>query len=150
RQRFMDRGLPVPPLVCCCAEHLPFPDGLFDLAVCNATLEFTRNHDQVLGECARTLEESGSLYISTVNRFSIVQDPYASLWGVGFLPRSLQARYVYWRRQASYENVRLLSLRELRALAGRHFAAVDIALPAVDGKLLQGLPWFTRLQGGIY
>lgn len=150
RRRFMDRGLPVPPLVCCCAEHLPFPDGMFDLAVCNATLEFTRNPDRVLTECARTLREHGSLYISTVNRYSIVQDPYAALWGVGFLPRSLQARYVRWRRQASYENVRLLSLGELRALARRHFAEVDVALPTVDGKLLQGLPWSTRLQGAIY
>jgi SAM-dependent methyltransferase len=150
RRRFLDRGLPVPALVCCCAEHLPFPDGLFDQAVCSATLEFTRDPNRVMSECARTLRSNGSFYVSTVNRFSIVQDPYASLWGVGFLPRSWQAKYVHWRRQASYENIRLLSLAELRALAGRHFAATEIALPAVDGELLHGLPWRTQLQGAVY
>jgi ubiquinone/menaquinone biosynthesis C-methylase UbiE/uncharacterized protein YbaR (Trm112 family) len=150
RQRFMDKGLAVPPLVCCCAEHLPFPDGFFDLAVCCATLEFTRDANQVLSESARTLRPHGSAYISTVNRYSITQDPYASLWGVGFLPRSWQARYVRWRRNASYENIRLLSLRELRARARRHFAEAEIALPAVDGELLRELPWRTRLQGAVY
>jgi ubiquinone/menaquinone biosynthesis C-methylase UbiE/uncharacterized protein YbaR (Trm112 family) len=150
RQRFLDKGLTVPPLVCCCAEHLPFPDGLFDLAVCSATLEFTQDANQVLSECARTLRPHGFLYISTVNRYSITQDPYAALWGVGFLPRSWQARYVHWRRKASYEHIRLLSLRELRTLASRHFAEAEIALPVVDRELLSGLPWRNRLQGAAY
>jgi SAM-dependent methyltransferase len=150
RQRFLDKDLPVPALVCCCAEHLPFPDRWFDLAVCNATLEFTQNPEQVLSESARTLGKSGCLYISTVNRFSITQDPYSALWGVGLLPRSWQARYVRWRRNANYENTRLLSLRELHALGSRHFAEVQVALPAIDGELLQGLPWRTRLQGAVY
>jgi SAM-dependent methyltransferase len=150
RRRFLDKALPVPALVCCCAEHLPFADGLFDQAVCSATLEFTRDPNQVLSECARTLRPNGYLYISTVNRYSIVQDPYASLWGVGFLPRSWQTGYVRWRRQASYENIRVLSLRELRALTSRHFAAAEIVLPSVDDELLQELPWRMRLQGAVY
>src|SRR5207244_13119465 len=65
RRRFLDKRLPLPALVCCCAEHLPFPDGLFDQAVCSATLEFTRVPKQVLSECARTLSAKGFLYIST-------------------------------------------------------------------------------------
>jgi ubiquinone/menaquinone biosynthesis C-methylase UbiE/uncharacterized protein YbaR (Trm112 family) len=150
RQRFLDKQQAVPPLVCCCAEYLPFPDGIFDLAVCSATLEFTRDANQVLSECARTLRSHGSVYISTVNRYSITQDPYASLWGVGFLPRSWQARYVRWRRNASYENIHLRSLRELRSLASRHFTEAEIALPAMDRELLRGLPWRARLQGAVY
>jgi ubiquinone/menaquinone biosynthesis C-methylase UbiE/uncharacterized protein YbaR (Trm112 family) len=150
RKRFMDKGVPVPSLVCCCAEHLPFPDGMFDLAVCSATLEFAQDPDQVMSECARTLRKNGHLYISTVNRFSVTPDPYASLWGVGFLPRSWQARYVRWRRKASYENIRPLALPELHALAGRHFAKAEVALPAIDGELFQELPWLTRLQGALY
>jgi SAM-dependent methyltransferase/glycosyltransferase involved in cell wall biosynthesis len=150
RRRFMERGLPTPPLVCCCAESLPFPDGMFDLTVCCATLEFCREPDRVLAEAARCLLPSGAMYISTVNRFSIAQNPYAGLWGVGFLPQSWQAPYVRWRRQASYENVRLLSLRQLKALAGRHFAGAVITLPVLDDEALRGLPWTTRLQGNAY
>jgi ubiquinone/menaquinone biosynthesis C-methylase UbiE len=150
RRRFLDAGLPVPPLVCCCAEHLPFPDGMFDLAVCCSTLEFTRDQDQVLAEAARVLTSKGALYLDTVNRFSIAQNPYAYLWGVGFLPRAWQAKYVRWRRQASFENIRLLSLRELRQLAGKHFGRVEVALPDIDNEALRSLPRLTRLQVGVY
>jgi ubiquinone/menaquinone biosynthesis C-methylase UbiE len=150
RRRFMDRGLPIPPLVCCCAEHLPFPDGTFDLAVCSATLEFTRNQDQTLSECARALCRGGSLYLSTVNRFSIAQNPYVYLWGVGFLPRNWQARYVRWRRDASYENINLLSLGELRRMARKYFSAIEVGLPDIDDESLKQLPLFTRFQVGAY
>lgn len=150
RRRFMDAGLPEPALVCCCAEHLPFPDGTFDLAVNCSTLEFTRDPDSVLAECARTLRDDGCLFVNTVNRYSIASDPYAYLWGVGFLPRAWQAGYVRWRRQASYEQIRMLSLRELSRLAARHFADIEVALPDIDDESLRRLPPFTRFQVGAY
>jgi hypothetical protein len=96
------------------------------------------------------LAEGGSVYLSTVNRFSVASNPYAALWGVGFLPRSWQASYVRWRRRASYENVRLLSLPQLEALARKHFAGTGVALPDVDDEAVRGLPLLTRLQAKIY
>jgi ubiquinone/menaquinone biosynthesis C-methylase UbiE/uncharacterized protein YbaR (Trm112 family)/glycosyltransferase involved in cell wall biosynthesis len=150
RRRFMEHGLPIPPLVCCCAEYLPFPDGLVDLTVCCATLEFCRDPNRVLAEAARTLSPTGAMYVSTVNRFSIAQNPYASLWGVGFLPDSWQARYVRWRRQASYENVRLLSLGQLKRMVSHQFADVEINLPTVDDEALHGLSRTTRIQVKLY
>ena len=117
RRRFMDKGLDVPALVCCCAEHLPFPHGTFDQIVCSATLEFARDQDRVLSECARTMSVTGSAYFSTVNRFSLAQDPYVYLWGLGFLPRSWQARYVRYRRGGGavlgHQGFSLLSLRAI-------------------------------------
>lgn len=136
RRRFMDKGIEMPPLVCCCAEHLPFPDAYFDLALLSAALEFTTDQERVLSECARILKQDGSLYVSTVNRFSITQDPYAYLWGVGFLPRSWQAPYVSWRRHATYKNIRLLSLPRLKRIAKRHFTTCEIALPDIDNESL--------------
>src|SRR5262249_26280469 len=150
RRRFLDAGLPVPPLVCCCAEHLPFPDGAFDLAVSSATLEFTRDPGRVLGECARVLAGGGAAYHGTANRFSLARDPYSCLWGVGFLPRAWQARYVGWRSGACYGQVRTLSLRRLRRLAREHFAAVEVRLADVDDDTLRRLPAFTRLQVRAY
>src|SRR5262249_19738206 len=90
RRRFRDLGLPEPPLICCCGEYLPFPDGSFDLAVSCATLEFTREPGRVLAECARTLATGGAVYLNTANRFSLATDPYTYLWGVGYLPRRWQ------------------------------------------------------------
>jgi SAM-dependent methyltransferase len=150
RRRFRDAGQPEPALVCCCAEYLPFPDGVFDLAVSYATLEFTRDPGRALAECARILRGDGALYLNTANRFSIAPDPYAYLWGVGFLPRAWQPGYVRWRRRASYEHIRPLSLGELKWLAARHFAALELALPDIADESLRRLPTFTRWQVRVY
>ncbi len=150
RRRFMDKGLPVPPLVCCCAEYLPFPDNSFDLIVTASTLEFVRDQERMLGECARTLTVDGALYVNTVNRYSIAKDPYAYLWGVGFLPRAWQARYVLWRRCARYESIKPLSLSELNKIAKKYFASREFALPDVDSEALREFSTSTRLQARIY
>lgn len=150
RRRFMDLSIPVPPLVCCCAEHLPFPDEMFDLIISSGTLEFVSDQNKTLSECARCMKDDGSLLINTVNRFSIAQDPYAYLWGVGFLPRSLQAQYVRWRRNAVYDNTRLLSFRELDLMAAKYFSKRTFFLPDIDDSSLNRFPSHTRLQVQIY
>ena len=150
RRRFMDKGMPVPPLVCCCAEYLPFPDDSFDLVVASSTLEFVRDQEKVLSEAARTLRDGGSLYLQTVNRYSLAKNPYAYLWGVGFLPRSWQARYVLWRRGASYESVRVLSLGEIKRMARAYFKQVEFALQNIDPAIVREFSPFTRFQAHAY
>jgi SAM-dependent methyltransferase len=140
RRRFRDLGLPPPTLVCCCAERLPFPDGAFDLAVSTATLEFTRDPQAALAEAARVLRPGTAFVVNTVNRYSLASEPHVGLWAVGFLPRRWQAPYVQWRRRARFENVRLLSLRELRRLAGAHFASIEVAPADVPDATLRTLP----------
>lgn len=150
RRRFRDRGLPEPPLVCCCAEHLPFADGQFDLAVCASTLEFCRDIGLVLAEAARVLTAEGAFYLDTVNRYSLARNPYADLWGVGFLPRAWQPAYVRWRRQTPFEMIRMVSLLELRRHVRRVFRQVEIQLPDVDDEVLGQLPPLTRFQVRAY
>ena len=146
RRRFMDLGVEVPPLVCCCAEFLPFADNSFDLIVASSTLEFVRDQPKVLSECARTLDKDGTLYLNSVNRFSLGKDPYAYLWGIGFLPRRWQAKYVRWRRDASYENVNTLSFGELKSIADEFFAAKSFSLPEVPESVLKEFSAGTRMQ----
>jgi ubiquinone/menaquinone biosynthesis C-methylase UbiE len=150
RRRFIDRGVPVPALACCCAECLPFPDGYFDLIVMSSTLEFVRDQEKVLSECVRTLAPGGALYIQTVNRYSIARDPYAYLWGVGFLPRTWQAGYVRRRRQAIYSHIKTISLRELKRLTADQFRHREIALPDVQASVLSQFEFTTRLQIRVY
>ena len=149
RRRFMDRGLPVPALVCCCAEFLPFADASFDVITMTSTLEFTSDQEKVLSDCERVLESTGTLYINSVNRFSLASDPYAYLWGVGFLPRSLQARYVYWRRGAHYKT-KTLSQPELNRIARAKFGSVKFNLPDVSHTVASQLSPLTRLQIRVY
>ena len=149
RRRFMDQGIPVPPLVCCCAEYLPFADNSFDLIVAASTLEFVDDQAKVFSECERLLTSDGALYVNSVNRYSVARDPYAYLWGVGFLPRARQASYVRWRRGATYKT-KTLSYLELNRLAAIKFAEREFALPDVSPASFRRLPTFTRLQIQIY
>jgi len=150
RRRFMDRRMEIPPLVCCCGEYLPFPDGYFDLVVSSATLEFTREPENIISECNRILKSNGSVYIGTVNRFSIIQDPYVYLWGIGFLPRSWQANYARWRRDASYENIKTFSLAEVKRIANKYFTGINITLPEIDDLSLDHFTWTKKLQIKVY
>ncbi len=149
RRRFMDKGLSVPPLVCCCAEYLPFADDSFDLVVMSSTLEFVNDQTKVLSESSRVLSENGALYINSVNRFSPANDPYSHLWGVGFLPRVWQAKYVRWRRDATYKT-RTLSYSELNRLTRRSFTEREFALPDVGAAALEQFSVVTRLQVCFY
>ena len=150
RRRFMDLGIDAPPLICCCAENLPFADDSFDLIVANSTIEFVSDQARVFAECSRLLVENGAMYINSVNRFALARDPYAYLWGIGFLPRSLQARYVFWRSEAHYENTKTLSYREFNQLAKDHFSAKEFVLADVAPAALQQFSPMTRLQIRVY
>ena len=149
RRRFIDAGLPVPPLVCCCAEYLPFADSSFDLVVATSTLEFVADQKKVLSESARVLNDDGVFFVNSVNRFALARDPYAYLWGVGFVPRGWQAAYVRWRRDAVYKT-RTLSYNELNRLARPNFSSREFALPDIDSSTLRQFSAFTRFQVYVY
>lgn len=150
RRRFVDAGLAIPALVCCSAEHLPFSDASFDANFALSTLEFVRDAEQSLSEVARILSSTGTAYACSVNRYSIAVNPYADLWGIGWLPRSLHARYAFFRRGAAFSNVHLLSQAELRRYARPHFQRVQFELADVSDETLAGLPLSSRIQIGIY
>ena len=106
-------------LVCCSAEHLPFPDEAFDGIVGLHVLEHTKDQQAVVSETARALKRGGLFFFSTPNRFSLGPEPCVRVWGVGFLPRALASRYVWMIKKIPYRNIRLLSCFELRRLLSR-------------------------------
>ncbi len=117
RLRLREAGLD-PLLICANAEYLPFR-GVFDRIIANDLLEHVVEPARVLAECRRLVAPTGCCYLSTNNRYSLAPEPHVRLWGVGFLSRGLQASYVHAARDHSYENVSLLSSREMRRLASR-------------------------------
>ncbi len=150
RRRFRDRGLPAPPLVCAGAEHLPFDDASFDVVTATGLLEFTPDLDRALAECARVLRPGGRAYLDAVNRFSLASEPHVRLWGVGWLPRSLQAAYVRGRGRGDFANLRLLSGRELERAAAAHFAGRRLEPMAVPDELVSTLSPVLRLGARAY
>ncbi|MGH2375500.1 MAG: methyltransferase domain-containing protein [bacterium] len=118
RKRLADAGENAT-LVCCSAEHLPFPAGTFDAAVCIDVLEHAQDPQAILMTTARALQPEGVFYIATPNRFSLGPEPCVRVWGVGFLSRSLASRYVHRVTGRPYRLIHLLSVFELRRMLAR-------------------------------
>jgi SAM-dependent methyltransferase len=138
-------------LICCSAEHLPFPDGTFDGVVGLHVLEHTKDPQAVLCESARALKRDGLCFFSTPNRFSLGPEPCVRVWGVGFVPRSLASRYVRLVKGVSYRHIRLLSCFELgRLLSGSGIGEWTISPPRIAECEQKAVSVFTRVLITMY
>lgn len=117
-------------LVCCCAENLPFAPGAFDFAFAENVIEHTREPAALIKEARRILAPNGMFAATTWNRISPTPEPHVRLFGVGYLPRNLQKRYVKRFRGQDYDHVRLISafgLKRIVNAAGFHSSLVSAA-----------------------
>ena len=130
KKRLAEAGLDVP-LICACAEALPFPDGAFDRVAADSTIEVVKDQSIALAEAHRVLRPAGHLCIATPNRFSIGPDPHTGIPAGSWLPEKWVASIV--RKQGGIPPQRnLLSARSLKRLvrtAG--FGSPKIMLPDV-------------------
>lgn len=51
-------------------EHLPFPDGIFDLVFAHGVVQYTTNGRALVQECRRVLKPGGSAIFQVYNRIS--------------------------------------------------------------------------------
>ena len=104
-------------LVCANAEALPFAPESFDRITCIDTLEHLRDLPAALREANRVAAPGSTVLCATNNRYAPVPDPQVHLWGVGWLPRSWQSRYVAWRRKDLHRyQIQMRGARELDRL----------------------------------
>jgi len=108
-------------LIAACAESLPFRDARFDVLSSIDVIEHVSSQEQFLSEGYRVLKPGGIWKLNSPNRYSLfTPEPHVNVWGLGFLPRRWQAKYVFLRKGIGYEGKRLLSFSELRGLLGRN------------------------------
>jgi SAM-dependent methyltransferase len=133
KKRLAEDGLDVP-LICACAEALPFPSHSFDRVVLDSTLEHVRDQSTALAECNRVMRPAGYLFVSTPNRYSLGPDPHAGIWAGGVLPRRVVAWHV--RRQGGIPPKRhLLSVRSMtRLIQQAGFSPPGVILPTVAAQ----------------
>ena len=130
KKRLAEAGLDVP-LICACAEALPFPDGAFDRVVADSVLEHVRDQRRALAESHRVLRPAGYLCVATPNRYSLGPDPQVGIWAGGFVPDRWLAAYVQWKGGIPPKR-RLLSAGSLaRLIREAGFCRPRILLPDV-------------------
>ncbi len=97
------------------AVQLPFGDGEFDIAYSSSLIEHLQREDR--GRAAAEISRVGwRLFVQTPNRWFPIE-PHALLPFVHWLPRPLGRLLWRWGVTGeSFDSIRLLTSRELRAL----------------------------------
>lgn len=132
-------------LVCCCAENLPFEEGAFNLVLAENVIEHAKNPAALLAEAHRALAPGGILCATTWNRLSPAPEPHVRLFGVGYLPRGLQKRYVRRRRGVDYDHVQLMSALGLARIArAAGFRSASVRADALSPAQVAMLPRVLR------
>jgi SAM-dependent methyltransferase len=94
-------------------DALPFAEEAFDAVLLRHLLEHVESPAAAVASAARALAPEGTLGIETFHRWAPTPEPHVGLFGVAWLPRNLQRRYVAWRTGDDYASVRLPSRREV-------------------------------------
>lgn len=118
-------------LVAATADLVPFPEETFDLVAAADVIEHVPDVPAMVRGCYRVLKTSGSLWLSTPNRYSLTPEPHVRVWGVGWLPRPLGIALVRRVRGVAYDDIRTLSSRSLRRLLGASGGSVTVYPPPI-------------------
>ena len=131
KKRLAEANLDVP-LICACAEALPFPNAVFDRVIADSVLEHLGDQHKGLSEICRVTRPGGYLFVATPNKYSLGPDPHAGIWAGGYLPERWVAAYV--RRNGGIPpKRRLLSAQALyRLIREAGFHPPQIQLPDVS------------------
>lgn len=112
----------------CNGENLPFADDTFDIIILQDVIEHIDGLNSFLNDVHRVLKSNGMVYISTPNRFSIINilaDPHWGLPLLALLNRSgIRKYYLKHFRKSEVNRVdlpQLFSLRQLYNLLSNKF-----------------------------
>lgn len=140
RQLILENG-GQPELAAAFAEALPLADNAVSGVISLDVIEHVDNPAPYLREINRVTKPGGVFAMATPNRFSLTAEPHVGVWGVGWLPQSLQARYVKWRSGKEYRGTRLLSTWEASRLLRQHTDFhTHILIPSVAEEEIAHFP----------
>jgi ubiquinone/menaquinone biosynthesis C-methylase UbiE len=126
------------------AEALPFADASFDLVILQDVIEHCETPDKIIAEISRVLKTGGRLYLSTPNKFSVLNFISDSHWGLPFVSVMSRRRVNFFLMKVFHRHdiyrtdaAQLLSLGELQRLFERHGFALQMLHRRVVKELFQ-------------
>jgi SAM-dependent methyltransferase len=149
QKRLDEAGIELP-LICACAESLPFAGQQFQRVAADSTLETVRSQRRALREVHRVLVPGGALFVATPNALSVGPDPHIGMWASGYFPRAWVARRA--RREGSIPpKRRLLSIFTLQArIRESGLLPAKVFLPSVPAAQRRHFPAPFRAAIGLY
>jgi len=114
-------------------EVLPFVDGAFDAVISNQVVEHVWDQEMHIREIARVLKPNGVAYLSTPNRFCLME-PHHRLPLLAWFGDRVAITYLKLFRGKDWD-VKLLSYRKLYKMLSSYFKIVD-AVPQVMSRPL--------------
>lgn len=140
-----------PELAAGLAEALPLGSDTLGGLVSLDVIEHVGDQLEFIQEIQRVVRPDGRFVLAAPNRFSLSPEPHVGVWGVGYLPVSLQAKWVKLVSGSTYEFTRLLSVRELKGLAKKGGVEnIDIQFPPISDEELAIFSPMKRRLGGLY
>ena len=107
------------------ANNLPFKYSTFDLIILQDVIEHLTSNNELLHYLSIYLKKEGIIYLSTPNRFSllnIISDPHFGLPFISILKRNQLKKYFLplFRKDDSFRNdiAQLLSLKDIKQMSG--------------------------------
>ncbi|MBI5085892.1 MAG: methyltransferase domain-containing protein [Acidobacteria bacterium] len=145
RRRLREAGVDAR-LICANAEALPFADACFDVITAQDALEHLNDPLRAVAEARRVSKPGAPALWTTNNRYAPLPEPHLHLFGVGYLPRAWQPRYVSLRRGDLHPySIRMRSAPELKRL----FRAAGYASPVLDPAPLFAPHWGAGLASRV-
>lgn len=140
-----------PQLACAMAEQLPIRSDTIGSVISMDVIEHVGDQAAYMSEIGRVLRPGGKFALVTPNRFSMSPEPHVGVWGVGYLPVRLQAKWVKLASGQAYDYNRLLSTGETRRLVRRTTGiAPCITFPKISDEEIALFPPFKARLARLY
>lgn len=150
-KRLIEAAGGTPVLAAGFAEALPLANEAVGAVVSLDVIEHVGDQVGYLREIDRVTAPGGAIALATPNRFSLGAEPHVHVWGVGWLPRSLQQRYAERRSGMDYAFTRLLSTREMRHMLTRHTGFdCEFLIPTISDEEILLASWRRAMLARIY
>lgn len=114
--------------ICGDAVKLPFKDAMFDLVILQDVIEHVDDHQALSSEVRRILKSNGIIYLSTPNKFSLlnlISDPHWGFPVIALMNRRVNKKFflsIFRKDELNRKDIpELLSLNKVKLLFGNEF-----------------------------